>query len=797
MRMLLAVLSACVLASCGGGGGGDAGGSGSTPPPYAVALETDAIGIPQGSSGRLLVNVTRQAGFTDDVSVTLDSPPAGLHAGAMTVPPTRTQGTLEIQVDPDAQLQASTVRVLAQSGSSSVAVTATVTVSAAVPGSQDLIAQALEAAQIDYPTSLVYRAYALFGDSRLPPAYQSAGPIYEDRGLFVDAADPSLPAATQDLLRPFLVRPAHADSIFNQSGGAAPQRARRAAAGTTGSPCPDGTVATATNWRSEASLKAPFQVWIQCSTDPAADDYDLAKAVALIDGIWKDMTKLMGPPVPDAGGPDEGGDPDIDFYLVGSGEVFTRGGGSQKLADPNVLAYELSSPPFNNNTSSGFLVLDRGHLYEAAFKSELVHEFFHALQEAYNQTIAFTSGPNGSGEYWYTEASAVWAQTDFARETSGSEVHTKLFPRIYQKIRSPLHLSGKGLSLYASYIFPFFMQQKTGGDAIVQQSWAKLRGVNGFDAGNQALNTVFDFTTNFHLFAIENYNTDLPGVLDEGKRYIALDSKFPDNVTPTLAEDQPLSQKVKLTPTVDIAALRAAYYRYKVTSDQIKKVIFTFDEISKDGLDIDGLVEIEGQQNWQKNDYTGRTEVKFCLDKPEEKLHQIVLVLSNHNVPLTQVTGKLKVQASTVPCGGSFSGSADSTFGPYTMHAEVSYDIDDTRSTDAQGVYLPSGTVSFTADASTGCVVTPGSQDIQPSEGQLVIDFTQNPPTYKVQGITVWAGTYHCNGGSIQAGAGGIWLGDTSSAGGAASGTVTENGTLVQGSNAPPGYTFSWKLKRE
>ena len=797
MRILLAVLCTCVLASCGGGsGGGDAGGGGSTPPPYAVALEADAIDIPQGSSARLLVSVTRQAGFTDDVAVTLDSPPAGLHAAAMTVPATRSAGILEIQVDPDAQLQASTVRVLAQSGSSSVAMTATVTVGAAVPGAQELIAQALQAGQIDYPTSLVYRAYALFGDPRLPAEYQSAGPIAEDRGLFVDAADPSLPAATQDLLRPFLVRPAHAASIFNQSGRATAQGARPATPGTTGSACPEGTVATATNWRSEASLKAPFQVWIQCSSDPAADDVDLAKAVALIEGIWKDMTKLMGSPVPDAGGPDEGGDSDIDFYLVGDGQVFKRGAGGQKLADPSVLAYELSSPPFANNTSSGFLVMNRGRLYDAEFKSDVVHEFFHALQDAYNQKIAFTAGANGSSEYWYTEASAVWAETDFARETTDVAVHPR-FTQQFQKLRSSLHLSGAGLSMYASYIFPFFMQQKTGGDAIIQQSWANLRGVSGFDAANRTLGTVFDFTSNFRLFAIENYNTDLPGALDQGKRYVGFDPKFPDNATPKLDDDKPLSQKMTLTPAVDIAALRASYYRYRVTSDQIKKVVFTLDEISKDGLDIDGLVEIEGQ-SWQKNDYTGRTEVKFCLDKPEEKLHEIVLVLSNHSVPLSQmVTGKLKVEASTVPCGGSFSGSADSRFGPYTMHAEVSYDFDDTRSTDAQGVYLPSGTVSFTADASTGCVVTPVSQSIQPTEGQLVIDFTQNPPTYRVQGITVWAGTYNCNGGSIEAGAGGIWLGDTSSPGGAASGTVTENATVVQGSNAPPGYTFSWKLKRE
>jgi len=134
------------------------------------------------------------------------------------------------------------------------------------------------------------------------------------------------------------------------------------------------------------------------------------------------------------------------------------------------------------------------------------------------------------------------------------------------------------------------------------------------------LGTVFDFTSNFRLFAIENYNTDLPGALDQGKRYVAFDPKFPDNATPKLDDDKPLSQKMTLTPAVDIAALRASYYRYRVTSDQIKKVVFTLDEISNDGLDIDGLVEIEGQ-SWQKNDYTGRTEVKFCLDKPEEKLH--------------------------------------------------------------------------------------------------------------------------------------------------------------------------------
>jgi len=343
------------------------------------------------------------------------------------------------------------------------------------------------------------------------------------------------------------------------------------------------------------------------------------------------------------------------------------------------------------------------------------------------------------------------------------------------------------------------MQQKNGGaDAIVKQSWDALRGVSGFDAGNRALNTVFDFTTNFHLFAVENYNTDLPGVLDRSKRYVNFDGQFTDGTPPALADDQSLSQKVKLTPAVSVAPLRAEYYKYKVTSDQIKKVVFTFDEITTDGLDIDGLVKIDGQ-NWQNPSYTGRTEVKFCLDKPEEKLSEIVLVLSNHALPLTQfVTGTLKVEASTVPCGGSWTGTADSTFGAYTMHAEVTFDIDQDRSTDTQAIYLPSGTVSFSIDPSTGCTVTPGSQSIQTAEGQLVIDFSQDPPTYKVMGTTVWPGTYRCGSGTLQAGAGGVWLGNTDNAGGAATGTVTtdDKGSLIQGSIAPTGYTFAWKLKR-
>ena len=52
---------------------------------------------------------------------------------------------------------------------------------------QNMIADALQAGRIDYGTSLLYRAYALFGDRRLPPDYTGDGSSGQDGGLFYEA----------------------------------------------------------------------------------------------------------------------------------------------------------------------------------------------------------------------------------------------------------------------------------------------------------------------------------------------------------------------------------------------------------------------------------------------------------------------------------------------------------------------------------------------------------------------------------------------------------------------------------
>src|SRR5262249_26880460 len=77
------------------------------------------------------------------------------------------------------------------------------------PTSQQLIADALRGGRIDLPTALRYRAYALFGDGRLPPEFDGDGTTGEDTLLFLEILRRwgQLPADVQADLQAFLVRP--------------------------------------------------------------------------------------------------------------------------------------------------------------------------------------------------------------------------------------------------------------------------------------------------------------------------------------------------------------------------------------------------------------------------------------------------------------------------------------------------------------------------------------------------------------------------------------------------------------
>ena len=77
---------------------------------------------------------------------------------------------------------------------------------------QEKIRAAMIAGVLDRPTSLLYRAYAAFGDPRLPQEFQGSGSEDEDTGLFGEIAgflSGATPAARAQL-EPFLRRPVDA-----------------------------------------------------------------------------------------------------------------------------------------------------------------------------------------------------------------------------------------------------------------------------------------------------------------------------------------------------------------------------------------------------------------------------------------------------------------------------------------------------------------------------------------------------------------------------------------------------------
>jgi hypothetical protein len=86
------------------------------------------------------------------------------------------------------------------------------------PTSQGLIAAALAAGEIDYPTSLMYRVWALFQAPELPEAYDGSGSVGEDTYLFLELSRVrgTLPAEIETAIAPYLVRPDDPTSIWSQ-----------------------------------------------------------------------------------------------------------------------------------------------------------------------------------------------------------------------------------------------------------------------------------------------------------------------------------------------------------------------------------------------------------------------------------------------------------------------------------------------------------------------------------------------------------------------------------------------------
>lgn len=150
-----------------------------------------------------------------------------------------------------------------------------------------MIDDALQLGLIDYGTSVLYRAYALFGDRRLPEEYIAAGSSGEDLGLFHEATVMSntIPPDILAQLQPFIVRPDDPISIFHDQAPAPtsvgqPQPQQPSQTKDKSAPNID-IFCDAQGWAALESAPGHFKAWARCDPSSTYADPEVTAAMRL------------------------------------------------------------------------------------------------------------------------------------------------------------------------------------------------------------------------------------------------------------------------------------------------------------------------------------------------------------------------------------------------------------------------------------------------------------------------------------------------------------------------------------
>jgi hypothetical protein len=208
----------------------------------------------------------------------------------------------------------------------------------------------------------------------------------------------------------------------------------------------------------------------------------------------------------------------------------------------------------------------------------------------------------------------------------------------------PLHMPGEANNpatehefqhIYATYIWPFFMEQERGAQAVAQ-AWKGIKGIgNDWDKGMAAIDAQLPFDTHFRRFAMRNMNMELLPGNPIQPRYKNLDSKFPDNIPPRMATTMYLSASApdeeSATLESELPALRAHYFQLIVPEDAHKLELDFSNIADVDALDVDVLVKIRNQ-GWQHHALNDVNKTSWC------EVEHAYVVLSNHDLDVTKKT---------------------------------------------------------------------------------------------------------------------------------------------------------------
>ncbi len=536
---------------------------------------------------------------------------------------------------------------------------------------QALIAQELEEGKIDYETSLVYRAYAMFDDPRLPADLAGGGSFGEDNGFFgqVKYYWDQLSPETQTILTPYVTRPTDSQSIYYKSLAEGPRALPDPEAAPTYAQgdCSD-------NWASMDSAAHDFKVWTHCTGDYEAD---LAEAVRITDDFWQREVAFMGPPILDTGSEEQGGDTRIDIYFVNdeADRVHRKGG---DYISEEALAHAAPDQPIDGRKSSGYIVARRPNIGDPKLVLTMSHEFFHILQDAHNYQIAFgyiTAPYNAEfetisySEFWFVEATADWVISHLYRDTVDFEtmfvgLHS-VFVSGFQGYDAPLYYSPQQwsqrfLHVYGAYIYFLFLEQEVGADAIAQM-WRDLEDVapDDFERTTEIINDILPFEENFREFTVRNLNMDLLPGDPISPSYRDFDKTFPEGFGPVTHVGESPTSRIELgigrnKPWVfddPIPSLSAHYFSFNTLSP-VKRITFDFTGLTpSDAVDVDLITKVR-QQGWERRKLDPSQPITFCRNIKEDAISLFWLVVTNHDMEEDHaVRGSFSVTSDDEDCG--------------------------------------------------------------------------------------------------------------------------------------------------
>ena len=385
----------------------------------------------------------------------------------------------------------------------------------------------------------------------------------------------------------------------------------------------------------------------------------LTDTLSLADTAWGPMTSLMGTPVPDAGGPQGGGSPAIDIYVVDPLDAGLHNGRSYEISGAE-LGMAVSSGPHTGVTSSGYILVARNKLHATGFRNAFVQAFFHVLQMAHNSAIQFSS----AGEYWFVEASAVWAAAHFDRTITnwpsrwaGRHADSDVFPWFDQfqdwAYRLSLHTSGPAPEYHenAAFIWPFFMEQETGSPDAIASAWDAIGSAATWSQADNAISAQLPFADNFHRFAVRNLNRTFDLQNPIGTRYSDLDSLFPDEKPPAPLPGDDSVHDVQIDAStaqraMSIPALSARYETF-YSGGHVGHWEFDFSQlVDNDNLDVDAVV-LKNDGTWELRSLAITGLITIC------DASKVYLVLSNHSTDISSpISGSFTYRALSTPCAG-------------------------------------------------------------------------------------------------------------------------------------------------